>query len=524
MLQIYLLRQQYLAGIQPENMIRMRPRTHATQGQSSSNNPNNPNVVQISNSGLVVPQIPPATFKGVLQPLPDQRAGGYRPPVMFPRPVVSNSRHVPDICAASQPHNNKNTAHVQQAVALTAGPSQKIGNAPRVVQGGVKSKSSQGSVKQKEKPQGVSQGQKNDQAQYRLQMAPTIARAVTRNVPPLSSSGVAEGPKTKDVMEGKIPHNNFDILLAFTYHEMLLLRFTTYLGVQDIVKFVKKHYADVIVRQAVFKTPESARIFPFSCYPDLCRIVTNARQQSGSTRNAGDQTRTIPSFRWLFMITYRETVVQEIMRLMFRVGHAVPQQCASAIRKIWFLMDIRDNKRRLWTVQNPIIWGDTDIFFATLFITKLDMALRTKYPNITGRMFRLMLAQPTLTELKKALSKPALRSELDILKAYVRWKYTPLDHEKDMWIYGVPPQEVGSLQFEGYRRGERPIELRRPDELILGELGRRQLKVGHIYRDMFVQGNGARYAQMQGLGRWDEEIKSLADREKINWNDAVRLK
>lgn len=64
-LQAYLIRQQIIAGIPPEQMTRMDRRRN--QGQASS-----PALIQITNDGMRFPAIPPAQFNGVFHPLPVQ--------------------------------------------------------------------------------------------------------------------------------------------------------------------------------------------------------------------------------------------------------------------------------------------------------------------------------------------------------------------------------------------------------------------------------------------------------------------
>jgi hypothetical protein len=334
----------------------------------------------------------------------------------------------------------------------------------------------------------------------------------------------------------EIPHNGFDILLTFAYHRDVALDFIErYLDIKSLVNlfaiskpfhlFVKRHYMEIINRLAKYNADESALIFPARCYPKLCTDITNPRRQPASTRSAAAQTNKVPSFRWLQMIIYREHTVRNIMGAMLRVGHGLPKRCEPAIKKLWFIMDIPDNKRRQWTIENRNIWEDIDVFFAVLFIAQLDVVLKKKRTTINGRMFRLLLAQPTLTELWDVLRNASLRTDFDALKAFVRWRYAPAEHETDMHVYGVPPNEIGALQFEGYGRAERNVILLRPDELVFREMSKRQLNMGEMYKTIFLYGNPSRYHSRSTSHpvAWDSEMQLEAERLGVTWQSMVIL-
>ncbi|KKA20105.1 hypothetical protein T310_5878 [Rasamsonia emersonii CBS 393.64] len=171
---------------------------------------------------------------------------------------------------------------------------------------------------------------------------------------------------------------------------------------------------------------------------------------------------------------------------MAHEGVGLPKHCAIVIKKLWFLMDIPDNGRRIGTIQNRRLWSDMDLFFATLFLVKLDV--RFTHPlSGAGRngMRHLLMAQPSLTLLWKVLKRTALKDAHETLKAFVRWKYQPSPGEVNNHIFGVAPDEVGKLQYEGYGRARSTVKLQRPDELILKECVRRGLDMQQHYFDMF---------------------------------------
>ncbi|KAF7596560.1 hypothetical protein BBP40_000960 [Aspergillus hancockii] len=586
-LQAYLVRQQLLAGIAPENVTPMRtPRADQPQGRAQDivNNPNEPSVVQVTNDGIVIPYIQPAAFNGVLHPLPvrpDQLTRSSILPRQGPRcgsnfSGVMTSHSISNLRAEAQtPHSRQSASFEGSSGRLSRGqiiesPSQQL--APRRGSNFSIDMSSQSasnlrtqtplsrqcaSFEGSSGPSGrvsrelifaspnrsaeegstetlrivqryndsYSVSRERERQGPRLQLFPTLTNGILRS-PLTSDSG-------QDTVE--IPHNGFDILLSFTYHKDVALKFMEYLEIKGLINlfaiskpfhlFVKRHFMDIINGLAKHHADESALIFPPRCYPKLCTDLTSTRRQSLSARSASTQSRLVPSFRWLQMIIHREMTVRNIMGAMLRAGHGLPKRCEPAIKKMWFLMDIPDNKRRQWTVENRNVWEDIDVFFAILFIAQLDVVLRKKRSNITGRMFRLLLAQPTLTELWDVLRNASLRSDFDTLKAYVRWRYAPAESDADMHIYGVPPHEVGALQFEGYGRNEKTVILLRPDELVLRELSKRQLNMGEMYKNIFLYGDPARYHSRSTPHPvpWDTEIQLEAEKEGMTWQSMVIL-
>ncbi|KAE8411742.1 hypothetical protein BDV36DRAFT_305463 [Aspergillus pseudocaelatus] len=544
-LQTYLIRQQLLVGIAPENMIPMRPPTTSqTQGgnQGIVNRPNNPSLVQITNNGISIPHIPPARFTGVLHPLPVQPTRGSHGPLSPRRQPIFRRDSNPGAGLRIQPIAGVRSEASQSRITVShEGSSASNGrqSEPHVSErplqppeGGRIRRAETRRPPQQNSRLAVSHQQ--DRPQPRLQLFPTLSRGSIGPLP-VSNSSTAQDTDSRSSNTTDLPHNGFDILLAFTYHQGLALEFTIYLNVEDLInllatskpfnQFVKRNYSDIIKRQATRDAPESSQIFPFRCYPRLCIGDTDVRRQLIPARDIVGENNLAPSFCWLQMIIYREKTVKKIMEKMLVAGHGLPKPSEPAIKKLWFLMDIPDNIRREWTITNRNVWQDIELFFAMLFIAQLDALLRKKRSNITGRLYHLLMAQPTMTVVWDVLRDAALRNEFETLKSFVRWKYTPLPHETDLYVYGVPPHEVGALQYEGYGRHERVTKFVQPDELILREMARRQLNHGDMYKDIFLMGNGARYysRSAQAATPWDEEMKREADAQGIDWQNVVEL-
>ncbi|KAK2814116.1 hypothetical protein FQN50_000520 [Emmonsiellopsis sp. PD_5] len=266
----------------------------------------------------------------------------------------------------------------------------------------------------------------------------------------------------------------------------LLILYRTSKGFHDIVNM---RFTTVVMAQAHARAPQSAKIFPFRCYANLCIQDPALRPHPVTERAAAGEARKVPSFRWLQMICFREMVCHQIITILAEDGVPVPDRCESTMKKIWFLMDIPDNARRIGMVMNNKIFTDEDLFFATLFFVKLDMRFTDP---VTGSgkdgMRRMLLSQPSLSTLWRTLRRTTLISKLDVMKMYARWKYQPRPDQRGQSVFGIPPEEVGIMQYQGWGRTGNRIRLQRPDELLLKESIRRKLELQTKYTDMFLWG------------------------------------
>ncbi|KAK1144374.1 hypothetical protein N8T08_005527 [Aspergillus melleus] len=324
----------------------------------------------------------------------------------------------------------------------------------------------------------------------------------------------------------KHPHNGFDILAAFTDKLEMACMLAEHLEPSDLLNlyacsknwnaFITTYPELIILERSINQAPESARVFPFRCYPLLCK----PKPKPSPKNELG------PSFPWLSMIMDRERTVQSIMQWMQRTSYEVPTGSGTAIKKLWFLMDIPDTRRRKWTIRNRQIWSDMDLFLAGLFMMQIDSALQDEDEdgNELGAMRRLLMAQKSLSVLWGVLSGEIWQSELEVVQSYIRWRYEPLRHELKMQnILGVPKAEVGLLQYEAYgRHGQTDNKLRRPDSLVLGELKRRELDIPKLYREALALDEGGPHMADDYL-RWDMAIKVTIEGSGIDWRDAVNL-
>lgn len=531
-LQAYLIRQQRLVGIAPDQIVMINGQRLGQTGQppqagnaNVGNRPRAPQIVQITDEGVFIPHIPPAQFRGVVPPLPasltqlihtSQVAGvdatnqsANNPPnpglapadtrdrdiqisvQAFPRPQAQNRNAVAetkgeedlDVQIVELPHTARDRATPAQSrrqVQRDTREEYDRENTP-------KSSQFPRLLPPVELPRRVI----NPQIRSNL---PTAALVLNRKRPRLTSNQTGQSSQVAGLAAPR-----FNIFNAIIKHPELVFIVAKHLRVRELISLyaisrdfhniMNTRFTTVILTQATQKAPDSALIFPFRCYQKLCIVDPAHNPHPNTARAQTGENHTVPSFRWLIMILYRERMVKEIMDMMHEEGVGVPPNCALAIKKLWFLMDIPDNARRIGKIQNPELWSDVDLFFATLFFVKLDMRFTDP---ITGGgrdgMRRLVLAQPSFTLLWKILKLTALQTHFETLRAYVRWRYQPPPHEAHNHIFGVAPQDVGALQYEGYGKTGSRVRLQRPDELVLKETVRRQLNMQDKYVDMFLWG------------------------------------
>ncbi|KAK2869684.1 hypothetical protein FQN49_003116 [Arthroderma sp. PD_2] len=307
------------------------------------------------------------------------------------------------------------------------------------------------------------------------------------------------GARNRTVVRRSVHKMEFHIFQHIVRRPELVIMVAKYLRVQELLilysiskpfhNIVRERITGVIVSQAQRRAFDSAQTFPFRCFSKFCFPDPAGRLHPIPAKAMAGEIRQVPSFRWLLMVCYREMVCHEITTIMAQDGVPVPDMCGAVLKKIWLLMDIPDNIRRIGLVQNPSVFTDLDLFFATMFFVKLDMRFTDP---VTGSgkdgMRRLLMAQPGLTMLWKTLKRTALANKLDVVKLFVRWKYRPRPGEENQAILGIPPNEIGKMQYEAWGSKQSRVVLQRPDELILKESIRRQLNLQAYYTDIFLWG------------------------------------
>jgi hypothetical protein len=181
------------------------------------------------------------------------------------------------------------------------------------------------------------------------------------------------------------------------------------------------------------------------------------------------------------MILHREKVVHEMTALFAEDGVPLPLRCGLAIKKMWFILDIPDNARRIGFIHNTNLFTDLDLYFAMCFFIKLDMRLNDPVgPQKRDGMRKMLLAQETFTTVLKVLRRDAWVGRLDVLREWVKWKYEPRADEQGMEIFGVKFERIGKGRMEYWGRGvglkREAALLLRPDQLVMREAIKRGLR------------------------------------------------
>lgn len=284
----------------------------------------------------------------------------------------------------------------------------------------------------------------------------------------------------------------FSVFNNLLKHPELTLEVSKNLDVEDLISLyaiskdfhllVNSRFTSLIRAQTNAKAPESARIFIHRCYKNLC--IRDPARRKNETKE--DEIRMIPSFRWLRMILFRENVGNDILKALLAEGHRLPKCTTLVIKKLWFLIDISDNTRRIGLMHNKRFWSDNDIFIATLFFIKLDMRLTDP---MTGNgeigLRRMLLNQRSLSTLAKVLKREEMKTQIDMLQMIVRYNYTPRNRSGASNL-GVPANQVGKLQYEGW--GFRNTKFIPVDGLVAREGVRRKMNLQNQYIDMMIYG------------------------------------
>jgi hypothetical protein len=252
---------------------------------------------------------------------------------------------------------------------------------------------------------------------------------------------------------------------------------------KDFHTIIDTRFATVVLGQALRKCPESSRVFPFRCYKYLCRSDPAPRiPHPHPAKQVAGEIRNVPSFRWLRMVLYREKVCHEIMTFMAEDGIPLPSRCELAIKRMWFMMDVPDNARRIGYIHTKKLVTDLDLYFIMCFILKLD--LRFNDPNAPNRyhgLRKIILAQQGLVPLWRALNRSTLLTRHDVLKMWVAAKHNPPREEEGLPMFGVPGDRIGKTRMEYFGKrsthdtGKPCTFLLRPDQLVMREIIRRKI-------------------------------------------------
>ncbi|MCJ1359986.1 MAG: hypothetical protein MMC33_009989 [Icmadophila ericetorum] len=292
----------------------------------------------------------------------------------------------------------------------------------------------------------------------------------------------------------RTPKSSFDFFNGMLVNPEIGYLVAKYLDINSLINLyslskdwhalINMRFSSVITTHAMQLAPESAQVFHFKCYKHLCRPDPYNREKlevEGAIRD-------VPGFRWLKFILYREKAVKAIIACLAVEGLHLPRRVSLTLKKLWFLMDIPDNARRIRLVMNEQIWTNRDLFLATLFFMKLDMRLIDAIDGDTcTAMRKLLLASPGLTFMYRVLTRQELFTQMDVFQAWLHWNVSPDVGRDGEPIAGVKVDEIGRFARENRGWTRTPLIIR-PDDLVMREAARRRLDMQSRYLDMMLWG------------------------------------
>ncbi|KAL6251512.1 hypothetical protein RBB50_001721 [Rhinocladiella similis] len=299
---------------------------------------------------------------------------------------------------------------------------------------------------------------------------------------------------------------NFNVFNGILLYPELVFALASHLPVRDLVSLyaiskdfhtiIDTRFTTVVLSQALAKAPESATIFGFRTYASLCRTDPAARiPHPDADKAAQNIPRRIPSFRWLQMVLHREKVIHELVTVFAEDGIPLPFRCRLALKRLWFMLDIPDNARRIGYVHNTRLMSNLDIYFSACFLVKLDMRLNDPLAGEKkDGMRKMLLQQRSFTTILRVLKREIWKTKYDVMQEWVRQRCIPQANDLGYSIFGVPPEKVGKgkLEYWGQRSatvlGRTPKDLLRPDQLIVREALRRGLPLGKEYLRFMLSG------------------------------------
>ncbi|RDL36414.1 uncharacterized protein BP5553_05766 [Venustampulla echinocandica] len=310
---------------------------------------------------------------------------------------------------------------------------------------------------------------------------------------------------------GNFPELNVELAKHLQLNDFVSL----YAISNDFHCAVNSQLTSVMVNLSHRLAPESAEIFRFTFYDDLC--TTDPMKHPHPVIPSA--IRRVPSIRWLRMVIHRDKAVRDILACMARQGHRMPQGMSMTLKKMWLLMDISTNRHRVQFMHGKS-WTDSDLYNVQMFVVKLDMRFNDPIDGPgTDHMRKLFLGQRGLSPLCKLLKRTGFTTTEDILKLAVKYSHQVRPEHKGYSIWGVPPQDIGTGHLEGWGKGN--THLMRPDELVMRESVRRGLGLKQHIMNMMLWGY-IDPVTTQNTPATAEE-KYMSDDEEVpidpDWND-----
>ncbi|CBY00151.1 hypothetical protein IAQ61_011090 [Plenodomus lingam] len=295
------------------------------------------------------------------------------------------------------------------------------------------------------------------------------------------------------------PINPFNVYKALLRHHNLFFQFALRLPYSAITALyaidkefhyrLNKFSVSLIHDYAKYHAPLASYIFSWRVYPQLCISDPMLRPMDRREWLARD----VPSFRWVGMVLWRESIVRSILTLLGLEGLRLPAGVCGAVMKFWSVMEMKTQRLRISFLQDRNIWTDADFFHFQHFLVKLDMRFTdTVLGNGVGGLSHALLTQRSLVPLWKVLNG-RLVLDYDTATDIVVRTYlgTDLDTDAYSWLddeteNGVPVEESGLLSKEGWELGGKKMES--VVDLVIMESIERGLNVQQYYLDFVLHG------------------------------------
>lgn len=346
-------------------------------------------------------------------------------------------------------------------------------------------------------------------------------KASDRIIRELSSSTVPDPP---DPAPAK---NTFDLIGAISSTIDILVLVGKYLRPRDILNLytlsrafhstLDTHMRSSVLVWAAHNCRLAADIFPYQFYvgatvpdpmgrprdpayhdiyarltatPHLPHHLFVSPASSHVPEEEEEETRHIPSLRWLQMVHARHVRVRDVIASLARQGHRLPAESDATLLKLWLVTDLPTNVDRCTVIRSTSYFTRFDLYRSAVFLVKLLMRTNDPlYGPDHGVLMELMLGQRGLTPLWKLLRGKAFTTLREVMHAKLRYDVRPTVAERKagLPVLGVPVDEMGVGHLEGWGRGK--DHLLRPDELVARECARRGIEVDECVESMAVYGH-----------------------------------
>lgn len=303
-------------------------------------------------------------------------------------------------------------------------------------------------------------------------------------------------------------HKGFDIINAISVHPVITAHLGLFLRPRDLIKLystsrdfhdaIDRHLLSSIILWLRTRAPNAVSDFPFKLYgPSTIKDPAGRTFAYGMRHPIPNQPwvhtpRIIPSLRWYHMVADRERYVQQIIAFMARSGHRFPESMATALKRIWLIMDVASNRGRVGFMKNKRFWTDVDLYNTQMFWVKLGLLFNDPIRGpASDSMTKLMLGQRGLFPLWQLLYRKKFTTIPELVELKVRYEYTlRQEHVRlaaaGVTVFNIPFREVGRGHLEGWGLGS--THLYRPDELAMAEATRRQLDLDDHLENMALWG------------------------------------